>query len=257
MADKLPFKFSHRFNGSVWNIVAVSEQQLLILEIRDQTTKSVSFDALDVATGNFLWRELRLEESWWVNLTAATGDTMLFTIYLEQQNPDKKGILAYHLRKPAMRWWNNDFSLASVDGGVVSGFSMKFGQKAVQLDLETGAMRPTENIATEARLPSAPVQYLEGSNHFDTVRTFLERKLNLKAVAALEYLEYNEQILISYYVTEKDLANYLIVLDQSGSVRLHEKLDEHLKGIGLDTFFVLSGCLIFVKNREELVSYFL
>jgi hypothetical protein len=257
LADKLPFKFSHRFNGSIWNIVAVSEQQVLVLEIRDQTAKSVSFDALDVAAGKFLWRDLRLDEPWWVNLSAATRDTMLFTIYLEQQNPDKKGILDYNLRKPALRWWNNDFSLTHINGEVISGFSTKLGQRTVQLDLETGMVRPFENIAAEERRQVGPVQYLEGSNHFETVRTFLERKLNFKAVAALEYLEYNNQILISYYVTEKGLANYLIVLDQSGSVRLHEKLDEHLKGIGLDTFFVLSGCLIFVKNREELVSYFL
>jgi len=36
---------------------------------------------------------------------------------------------------------------------------------------------------------------------------------------------------------------------------LKEKLDEHLKGIGLDTFFVLSGYVFFVKNKVELVCY--
>ncbi len=62
---------------------------------------------------------------------------------------------------------------------------------------------------------------------------------------------------MSYYVTESGLSNYLVVMDGEGEVLLHEKLAEQLKGIGMETFFVLAGCVFFVKNREDLVSYFL
>jgi hypothetical protein len=258
LADKLQFKFSHRFQGNIWNVVSIPDQEILLLEIRDQTKKIASFQALNYGTDTFLWRDFTLEEPWWVNLAGAHGNIVLFTIYLEQQNPDKKGLLAYDLLTQSLRWWNNDFSLIAIDQYVVSGHSMRLG-KELLLDLQSGQeiARPSNGDKVVLQHIKAPVQYLEGSTHFTTVKTFLDNKLNLSAVAALEYLEYEAQILISYYVTENDLANYLIVLDHTGSVRLHEKLDEHLKGIGLDTFFVLSGCLFFVKNREELVSYFL
>ena len=87
------------------------------------------------------------------------------------------------------------------------------------------------------------------------MKTFLGQKLNLTPVVALEYLELDTFIFVSYYVAEGDLVNYLLVLSADGKVLLHEKLDEHLKGIGLDTFFILSGCVIFVRNKRELVSY--
>jgi hypothetical protein len=51
------------------------------------------------------------------------------------------------------------------------------------------------------------------------------------------------------------LANYLIVLTSEGDVLLHEKAAENLKGIGIDTFFLLEGSLFFVKNKCELIRY--
>ncbi|RAV98306.1 DUF4905 domain-containing protein [Pseudochryseolinea flava] len=237
-------------------MISVPQRRVLLLEIRDQTTKTVSFNALNLETNSFLWTNLVLDEPWWVSLAGAEDDTMLFTIYLEHQNPDKKGILAYGIHKPSLRWWNNDFSLVTLNRKSLLGYSLKMGQKLVLLDLQNGQELLSATTSDATPIPG-PVQYLEGTTHFNTVKTFLDRKLNLSVVSALEYFEYDDKILVSYYVTENGLANYLIVFDTKGTVRLHEKLDEHLKGIGLDTFFVLSGCVIFVKNREELVSYFL
>jgi hypothetical protein len=259
LADKLQFKFSHRFQANIWNIVTIPDKEIMLLETRDQTKKNVSFHAWHYGSNTFLWRDFTLDEPWWVNLTAASGNVVLFTIYHEQQNPDKKALLAYDLSSRSLLWWNNDFSFGAIEGDIVSGFSFRLGQKALRLDLQTGQEVVGSRLGStsDPSYVKAPLQYQEGSAHFNTVKTFLDNKLNLSVVAALDYLEYDALILISYYVTENDLANYLIVLDNTGSVRLHEKLDEHLKGIGLDTFFVLSGCLFFVKNREELVSYFL
>jgi hypothetical protein len=72
---------------------------------------------------------------------------------------------------------------------------------------------------------------------------------------ALEYLEHDSIIFISFYVQENELANYLFMLSADGNLLVKEKLDEQLKGIGLGTFFILSGCVFFVKNKAELVSY--
>lgn len=258
MTGRPRFHFSHHFTGVIWNTVAVPESSILLLEIRDHHQKTVSFSALDYRENKFLWRDFYLEESWWVNLAAVVGDVMLFTIYLETQNPDKKGMLAYRLQDRTLCWWNNDFSLTSVGTDRVTGFSSRFGAKEIALDLQSGKEVPVRAEAAVG-VPSLirPVQYAEGTAHFETVKTFLSRNLNLLPVTALEYLEHDAQIIISYYTAQDGLANDLLVVGDNGDVLLHEKLGEQLKGIGLDTFFMLSGCLFFVKNREELVSYFL
>lgn len=257
MKSSLEFNFSHTCKGTIWNTLAMPDEAVLLLEVRDHQNRQTIFSALRYSNNTWLWQELKLDEPWWAGLAAAADGVVLFTIYLDTANPDKKGILAYALNDPKLLWWNNDFSLVSVADGHVSGLSSKYGIREVVLDLKSGKEMPAAELQQREspKVAAKPVQYTEGTAHFDTVKTFLSQKLNLTPVAALEYLESEGLIFISYYVTEGDLVNYLLVLSVDGRVVLHEKLDEHLKGIGLDTFFILSGCVIFVRNKRELVSY--
>lgn len=263
MIQKLKHKFSHTFNGIIWNTVVLPEEETMLIEVRNHEQRQVMFSAWQYVQDTFRWKDVMLEESWWINLNAAAHGIILFTIYLDTSNPDKKGILAYTASDLKLLWWNNDFSISSIEGSNVLGISAKMGTKDVVLDLLSGKEIP---LAQSAQQPSfvkladpflKPSLYYEGTAHFNTVKTFLESRLNLMPVVALEYLEHDSKIFISYYTKENDLANYLLVLSHAGETRLHEKLDESLKGIGQDTFFILSGCVIFVKNKRELISYFL
>jgi hypothetical protein len=79
--------------------------------------------------------------------------------------------------------------------------------------------------------------------------------LQVEPVAAMDYLELGPWIVISLYLAAAGSAEHLIVMEQEGTVVLREKAGEGLKGIGMDTFFILEGSLFFVKNKKELVCY--
>ena len=257
MTDRLLFNFSYQFPGVVWNTVAMPDHHVLLLEIRDHALKSVSFSAIQYAENKILWRDFSLEEPWWINLAGASDGIILFNAYTETSNPDRKAILAYDLGRK-LRWWRNDFSMTSVGQDHVRGVVSRLGLQEIALDLHSGEEVPLKApVAMDTSMVILPAQYPEGTAHFETVKTFLSQKLNLMPVLSLEYTEHHACIMISYYVMENGLANYLLVMQKNGAVMMHEKLGEQLKGIGLGTFFILSGCLIFVKNRMELVSYFL
>lgn len=256
MGRSINFDFSHVFDGVVWQTVVAQGTNLLLLEVRNSERKQVSFSALDSDTGQFIWRDIVFDEPWWISLGAATGEIVLFTIYLETTNPDKKAIFAYHIFDRKIVWWNNDFSLVSVSAGGVQGLSSKFGSRFVILDLFTGKETPGSEDSVES--PDGvvrPQQYLADNEYFASVKRFLERKFNLLPVTALEYMEHDSIIFVSFYTQEDELVNYLLIVSSDGQVLLHEKLDGNLKGIGLDTFFVFSGKVFFVKNKAELVSY--
>lgn len=254
----LQFNFSHRFDGVVWNTVAYPQRELVLVEVRDTGQKQVSFSALNYKTNRFLWSDRKLEEAWWVNLSGVAADVALFTVYLDTNNPDKKALLAYSVDELKLLWWNNDFSVSAVEGTQILGFTSKLGLKEQVLNLHSGKeeQRRLQAVHEEpGKTLYKPVQYTEGMEYFETVRTFLADRLNFLAVSALEYLETSSCIIISGYIEEEGLANYLLVLSQQGELLLKEKLESAVKGIGLDTFFVLEGCLFFVKNKVELVSY--
>ena len=256
MTRSIDFNFSYVFDGIVWNTLVSSENGVLLLEVRNSEKKQAAFSALDFNTGKFLWRDVIFDEPWWINLGATANSIVLFTLYLETNNPDKKGVFAYHLFDRKIVWWNNDFSLISVSNRQVKGVASKYGTRTISLDLETG--KEVSNLEEGSKSTAEiirPHQYLADNEYFSIVKTFLNRKFNLMPVIALEYLEHDSIIFISFYTQEDELANYLLILSASGEVLMNEKLDEHLKGIGLDTFFVFSGCVFFVKNKVELVSY--
>ena len=233
-----------------------AEKDVILLEVRDSDKKQVRFSALNYRTQEFLWKDRTFEEPWWISLSAVSDNIILCTIYIDTSNPDKKSTLAYDLFDCKLIWWNNDFSLTSVSNFQVFGISSKFGTRKVVLDLHTGQEVESSNSVHE--IPQEvirPHQYLADNSYFASVKTFFSQKFNLLPITALEYLEYESMIFISCYLQEDELANYLIVISDEGELLMKEKLDEHPKGIGLDTFFILAGCVFFVKNKIELVSY--
>ncbi len=256
MSRSIVFNFSHVFEGVIWNTVVAAAKDVIILEVRHSDQKQVRFSALNYVTQEFLWKDKTFDEPWWISLSAVSDSIILFTIYIDTSNPDKKSTLAYDLFDCKLIWWNNDFSVTSVSNFQVFGISSKFGTRNVVLDLHTGKEVESPTSAYEKTQDVIrPHQYLADNSYFATVKTFFSQKFNLLPITALEYLEYESMIFISCYLQEDELTNYLIVISGEGELLMKEKLDGHLKGIGLDTFFILSGCVFFVKNKVELVSY--
>jgi hypothetical protein len=258
LTNTLEFKFSYRFHGVIWNTLADGDNQRLYLEVRNVQEKKVSFSALNLRNNQWLLKDVTLEEPWWVSLGAISDDILLFTVYTDTNNPDKKALIAYHVVKKQMIWWYNGFSLTSLNSPYVRGIDSKFPAKETILDLLTG--QPVHHVdfdlAHSQNFPVIrPFQYEEGTTHFDTVKDFLETRLGIMPVASIEYLEFECLIVTSVFVKEAGLANYLYGFDSNGEVLVKEKLGENLKGVGLDTFFIFSGHLIFVKNKNELISY--
>ena len=256
MLRSIAFNFSHVFEGVIWNTKVSDQNQIIVLEVRDTNKKEVRFSALNYSSDEFLWKDRMMDEPWWISLSGIAGDIMLLTLYTNKNNPDNKAVVAYNVQDGELVWWNNDFSVQTLGKNSVIGFSEKFGKREQILDVLTGNTIEVKDLNFEnPEIVLRPQHYPADHPYFDTVKTFLNQKFNLLPIAALEYLEHDSLIFISCYLQENDMANYLFIMSADGNLLLKEKLDDHLKGIGLDTFFVLSGCVFFVRNKVELVSY--
>ncbi|NJO02062.1 MAG: hypothetical protein HC880_10525 [Bacteroidia bacterium] len=103
-----------------------------------------------------------------------------------------------------------------------------------------------------------PSHYPEGSEYFRQVADFLAQRLELSAVKAVDYLEYDYLILISYFLEKNSLLyNKLLILDNEAEILLHETINQGLMGIALDTFFIYKKNLIFIRNKQEIINYHL
>lgn len=222
LAGKLEFHFSHTFNGPIWNMLLVPEKSILVLEVRNDESRQVSFSALEFGQNQFLWHDVRVSEPWWVNLFETRGNTVILSKFDTTNNPDS---VSY-----------------------------------ISLDLQTGAMSgddPVETLTSndQHKDVTVPDQYVKDSTHFETVSKFIQQKLKCTPVHTIEYLENSGLIFISMYTQEGlDLENQLLIFDENGELLLRDKIGVALKGLGLETFFLRAGYLFYVKNKVELVT---
>jgi hypothetical protein len=252
------FKFSHHFSGAIWNTLTVSKSDILVIETRDDQKFQAQFSALDFKLNKFIWKNLMFKETWWIGMTAAQEKTLLLHTFVNKGNPDHKNLIAFDIFEQKIRWEIEEFSFFDWSNSEIQGYRTSDELVQATIAVDTGNLvekdwvaKPQSNLEVTKR----PVLYSEGTDHFETIKRFLDQKASIKTSKAVEYLEYGEWIMISAYVEENGLANYLFVFDAGGEELLREKLGENLQGLGVDTFFMLSGCLFLVKNRSELVVY--
>lgn len=251
--------FSHRFPGTIWNTLAVETENSLVLEVREDVNFKVTFSLLDYAKNEFAWRDISLPESWWISLAAANKSTVLLNRFMNKGgNPDHKSLIALEAVAGTIRWEAEELSFYDWDESEILGYRTKDDLVPVKVNLFTGQIieepwQPkTESILTEN--PKA-VFYAEGTPHFETVKKFVA-KTDYVITKGVEYLEFNDWIMVSVYVEESSkLANYLLVFSETGTLVLTVKLGEKLAGLGADTFFILAGCLFLVQNKTDLVAY--
>ncbi len=250
--------FSGAVSGIIWKTVVDPLHGRLFIESRDTSLKQVFFSALSLARRQWLWKEISFDEPWWISLEAVCKNQLLLTVYADTNNPDKKSLIVFDCEQQKISWWKNDFSVDLVAGDFIHGRDTKYGHKELILEVKAGTEIARDSVVLQAPQNFdiiRPFQYREGSEHFETIRSFLSSKAGILSVSVIEYCELDAFIVVSAFVKEEELANYLFVFTKTGEMVLKETLGEQLKGIASDTFFIFSDFLIFVKNKRELVSY--
>ncbi len=208
-------------SAPVWNLLPVAGKSLVAIEQRDDLKRVASFSLFDFANQTFLWRDVVLSEKWWVNLTGVTEDYVVLKVFESSENPDQT----------SLRF------LAVANGKVTD-------LRADQLEWSH------TNDAWH------PFQYIDGEPDFETVREFLKKKIEKVIRLGVEYLEYGARMIISYYTGDPAAyINRLAIFNLQGECLYDQEIGMNLKGIGINTFFIASDYLFFVKNRSELVTF--
>lgn len=188
----------------------------MVIEERNEHTRKVSIVCITV-TGNLLWRNTNLPDSWWISLNSVTSTQVLLRLFENTTNPDVVSVLA--------------------------------------LNLETGhGMLPQHEEHTIMAL--RPFVYVQGEPDFETVQTFIRQQTKQEIFLGAEYMETEQMILISYYTGQPAaFTNVLACFSRDGSLNWGEEIGTNLKGMGIGTFFIATNTLFFVKNKTELVTF--
>ncbi|SNT37870.1 protein of unknown function [Ekhidna lutea] len=96
-----------------------------------------------------------------------------------------------------------------------------------------------------------PNVYEQGTAYHKTVASFLALELPLSC----EYLEWDDKIIISYYLRSGGGYDRYLLLLEGEEKKWKLKQDTAMKGFSPGAFFVFQDQLIFIKNRNEVCVY--
>lgn len=258
--------------GVVWRLVP-TDSGVFVGEDRTLDAKQVTFFCVDRTTGVVRWEKISLAEKWWVGIEAVHRDRVFLHGFSQPDMPDHKGIIALDLLTGRVSWSNNDlrFILAS-EHSVFAGKETIGGRMICELDLRTGSMlqswehEPAELTLAGSRMQSVPGTGVVFPSQLDEVRVNEDPALAMAyehcpkeaIIGSIDVLDYSDFLFFSYHEkgdTDSRLQHPLKVVDKKeGTVVLAETLEQNLRAVVPDSFFVQDNMLYFVKNRSWLTA---
>jgi len=174
-----------------------------------------------------------------------------------------KGIIALDLKAGKQKWQAAELAFAGFQGTdlVLTKADASEGKDFLKVNSATGKIiEETQNITLNREIENGtlqnPVHLLEESQQFSRISGFIRQSTAKHCVLALDYLEHMDHIIIAFYTREDDrLQNYLLLVNAKGKVLFCRLMNENLKGIGKDAFFVFHNKIIFIENKSELLLY--
>lgn len=194
----------------------------------------------------------------WSSILSNTGASLILDVRDSESKSIKYCLLNLEtfeyslLKTPEVSWWS---MLEAFDASLyISEYqdtndpnNKKFYrlEKSEQIEIEE-----TE-IPLNEKAPIQPTIFEPESSYFNTVSDFL----SLELACSSEYLEFNNKIIMSYYLrSDKTLDRHLLVL-ADGKKIIKEVQDNEMAGFASGAFFVHDNKLFFVKGRNEIFIY--
>jgi hypothetical protein len=261
----------------VWKLL-ISPEGILAGEERNVKEHTATLFALDVDSGETLWRGMAIEEPWWFGSERISRDVIVLHHFPKPDMPDPRGITVLDPMTGRMLW--NDMGLTYLleHDGKLYAMRNRYGMKEyLELDARTG--ETIESYGTDLQRLAAPKMLSdvsdpnsvfstplgEESEIFPTLKDLLQSTIGAGEVrGTIDYAEFGKYLIFSYHERITDdanamlqnlLTNELRVLDrEKNEVVYAETLNARTPFPVPDNFFINRGILIYVKEKRELTG---
>lgn len=135
---------------------------------------------------------------------------------------------------------NDEIELESMEYLSLKKENVKLGNREGKIEL----------IPIEGQYPEL---YYNQNEHFDSMKSFLEKELELVVEGPIEVLEYNELLILSVHCMENQMrAKNLVIINSEGLILFKKLMYQNLKKAIPDSFFVFNELLFFVSEFRTL-----
>lgn len=270
---KIKKKFSFTNNRIIWRIVPSGER--LLIEERDEKSRQVYFNCLEIESGNSIIRDFQLEEKFWVGIEAFEDDKIYFHKYTRPDMPGHIGITAYSLITKEVLWSRDDIVFQFLYESMIAVYVQKFEQREYYvLDAQTGKnIQDTGvdiqdiNILREKSLAKQseifknyqfPQSYRAENPTAETKELIDKLKENVIISGPIDFIQHQGYLLLAFHTVKDEgkLDNNFRLIDiDSRKIIFEDVVNAGITSYIPDVFFIKDNFLFLIKNKTELTVY--
>jgi len=248
--EELKQVFYEKFKGLIWKIRIHEKKGYMAIESRQLESKNVAFTVLDLKTGELYFKERTFLEPINLNLAYTAQDNLILTINEQSEGPESKGLISVNIADGDILWERYNFTLNHALPSGLQVFDPKIHpRKYSWIDhLKAENINEQENnphIDSDLLFPDLFESY--------TLPDFIEHGL---IVGEISVLINNGLSVISFHQKLENNMQQRLVVYQDDRILLDDIIIESIQKLQPESFFMMNNCLLYIRNKNEIVSYF-
>jgi hypothetical protein len=249
--EELKQIFSEKFKGLIWKIRIHEKQGYMAVESRQLESKNVAFTIIDIQAGKTYFKERTFLEPMNLNLAYTAQDNLILTANEHFESPESKGLVSVNITNGEILWERYNFTLNHASPSGLQVYDPKIQpRKYLWIDHLNA-----ENINEQENSPYVEDSVLLFPDLFEsyTLPGFIEHGL---IVGEISVLINNGLSIISFHQKIENNMQQRLVVYQDDRILLDDIIIETIQKLQPESFFIMNNCLLYIRNKNEIVSYF-
>ncbi|AMR32420.1 hypothetical protein A0256_13790 [Mucilaginibacter sp. PAMC 26640] len=239
----------HNFGGTIWRMEIDELTDTMVVEVRNETDKQVSFAAISLTSGKIYFENYRTDERWLTGVECVYDGVALLHYYKHESGPEHKGIMAINALTSGEIWSNysHAFDHLTINGPAIYNSNLQ-PAKLLLADIKTGKV--LRNHAEDDKpLPnSIVIPQLCSTDQLAMIPVEIEAVGNIA-----HYLHHNNYRIVSLHAFKNGvLQQHLLITD--GATRVYaDLLNSGIQKLQPEAFVLHKNALVYIKNKTEII----
>ena len=248
--ENLKQVFSEKFKGLIWKIRIHEKNEYMAIESRHLESKNVSFSVLDLQTGKIFFKERSYLESMNLNLAYAAQKNLILTVNEHVESPESKGLISINVLNGEILWELYNFSFNQADSSGLQVYDPKIYPRNYLWINHLNA----ENISKQEN-SSTRISDLLFPDLFESyvLPNFIEHGL---IIGQISVLHKDGLSIVSFHQKMKNNMQQRLVVYQDDRIFIDDIIIDDIQKLQPESFFMMNKQLLYIRNKNEIVSYF-
>lgn len=240
---------SEKFKGVIWKIELDAEHPIISVETRDAEQHITQFSSFNFSTGENLFKEISVEDSWHWGLDKVHKELTFLHSYVAEQNPEHKGIIALN-KAGNIEWQQFNKSLYSITPNGLIVYDPKLQPRWYDLLNPQNGKTLQSNIKSFLELGhdiTFPYPLLK-----EQIPSFLPDNI----IGEIYFIAYNSKQYYAFHNLEENKLCQQLIISEGDKILLKDYLAKNIQKLNPEAFFISRGSLFCIRDeKREFVSY--